>query len=86
MERDGRAVREAVRLANGHTAVANPLAEFEAQAALSDAGLAHDADNLSVPAQALREGALEALEFVSAPDEGREAARACDVESRSQAC
>ena len=73
-------MRQAARLVDGHAARPAAPRELVAQAALADAGLAHDPDHLRPAGDGLLERRLEHPHLVVAADEAREAARARDVE------
>ena len=69
--RDGGAVRDAVGL-EADAVRAERLTEFRDEPRLPDAGLAHDAHDLPVPAAGRRELALDQLELAGAADEARQ--------------
>src|SRR5207245_11751706 len=73
-----------VRLAGDvvHRCAFRPLAlgELVAEAALADAGLAHDPDHLPLAGERPLQGALEDSQLLVATDEAREATPALDVE------
>ena len=79
-QRHGFAVCLAGDLVDRHALRPPALCELVAEAALSDARLAHDADHLTLAGECLLQGALERMQLLGAPDEAREAARAGDVE------
>ncbi len=83
-ERDHPAVRERVRLVHGDPAREAASGELEAQPTLADAGLAHHADDLSVPLERPLERGIDAGRLRVAADEAGEAARARDLQPGAQ--
>ena len=69
---------------NRHAALALAAGELLAEAALPDAGLAHDPHHLRLPRQRALEGGLEAPNLIVAPDEPGEAA--CSRSPRTSGC
>ena len=68
-ERDRPCMHEAVRLVHLGAPCATPLHELEAEAALSDAGVRHDPDDLPLPLDGAGKGGVESGDLVGSTDE-----------------